>query len=170
MTTAAHKRQAAWLGGSAIAALVGWFAFTALLQKPNIPWQPFSPQALAQARTDGKTVMVDFSADWCLTCKTNLKLAIDTDAVHDLIAANGVVPMLADWTDQSPTIKKTLNELGYNSIPVLAIWPANSQQNGVIILSDLLSETQVLDALKQAGPSKNAPLSKLRGPLYNTFI
>ncbi len=94
-----------------MAALVGWFAFTALFHQPKIAWQPFSPQALAQARSDGKTVMVDFSADWCLTCKTNLKLAIDTDAVHELIKANGVVPMLADWTDQSPTIKKALNDL-----------------------------------------------------------
>ena len=142
------------MGGSLVAALVGWFAFTALFQQSKIPWQPFSPEALAQARAEGKTVMVDFSADWCLTCKTNLKLAIETDAVRDLVKANGVVPMLADWTDQSPTIKKALNDLGYNSIPVMAIWPANAQGKEVIILSDLLSESQVLKALNDAGPSK----------------
>jgi thiol:disulfide interchange protein len=154
LTAATQTRVAAWLGGGLVAALVGWFAFTALFQQPNIAWQPFSPQALAQARAEGKTVMVDFSAEWCLTCKTNLKLAVDTDAVHKLVIANRVLPMLADWTDQSPTIKKALNDLGYNSIPVLAIWPANSQDNKPIVLSDLLSESQVLKALKDAGPSK----------------
>jgi thiol:disulfide interchange protein len=154
LTAATHTRVVAWVGGSLVAAVVGWFAFTALFLQSKIPWQPFSPQALAQARTEGKTVMVDFSADWCLTCKTNLKLAVDTNAVHDLVTANGVVPMLADWTDQSPTIKKALNDLGYNSIPVLAIWPANAQGKEVIILSDLLSESQVLKALNDAGPSK----------------
>jgi len=72
-----------------------------------------------------------------------------------LVKANGVEPLLADWTDRSPTLKKTLNDLGCNSIPVLAIWPGQPPESKPIILSDLLSETQVLDALKKAGPSKN---------------
>jgi len=154
LTATPNQRLAAWLGGPLIAALVGWFAFTALFLQSKIPWQPFSPQSLTLARTEGKTVLVDFSADWCLTCKTNLKLAIETDTVRDLINTNRVVPMLADWTDQSPTIKKALNDLGYNSIPVLAIWPANPRGKDAIILTDLLSESQVLEALKTAGPSK----------------
>ena len=154
LTAAARWRVAAWVGGLAVAALAGLFAFTVLFQESKIPWQPFSPQALERARAEGKTVMVDFSADWCLTCKTNLKFAVETDAVRDLVEANGVVPMLADWTDRSPTIKKALNDLGYNSIPVLAIWPAQPSEKKVLILSDLLRESQVLDALKEAGPSK----------------
>jgi thiol:disulfide interchange protein len=154
LTASINTRLTAWLGGALVAALVGWFAFTILLMESKIPWLPFSPQALSQARAEGKTVMVDFSAAWCPTCKTNLKLAVETDAVYELIKANGVVPMLADWTDRSPTIKKALNDLGRNSIPVLAIWPANSQGQEPIILSDLLSQSQVLEALKTAGPSK----------------
>jgi thiol:disulfide interchange protein DsbD len=98
--------------------------------------------------------MVDFSAEWCLTCKTNIKFSIDTEAVRELIAKDRIVPMLADWTDESPDIKKALNDLGRNSIPVLAIWPANPKDKEVIILSDLLSQSQVIEALKEAGPSK----------------
>lgn len=98
--------------------------------------------------------MVDFSAEWCLTCKANLKFAVETNAVRDLVAANGVVPMLADWTDRSPTIKKALNELGFNSIPVLAIWPAENKGKSPVVLSDLLVESQVLAARQEAGPSK----------------
>lgn len=165
LTAAKHTRVAAWLGGSLVAAAVGWFAFTALFQQSKIAWQTFSPEALARARAEGKTVIVDFSADWCLTCKTNLKFAIETDAVRDLIEANGVVAMLADWTDQSPTIKKALNDLGYNSIPVFAIWPANPIETEVVVLSDLLSEKQILEALKTAGPSKTSisPTSPIPG-------
>jgi len=154
LTAAIPSRVASWLGGALVAALAGWFAFTILLMESKIPWQPFSPQALSQARAEGKTVMVDFSAAWCPTCKTNLKLAIDTDAVYELVKANGVLPMLADWTDQSPTIKRALNDLHCNSIPQLAIWPANSRDDKAIVLSDLLSESQVLKALNDAGPSK----------------
>jgi thiol:disulfide interchange protein len=154
LTAPKSRRVAAWVGGAAVAALVGLFAFTVLLQESKIPWQRFSPEALQKAQAEGKTVMVDFSADWCLTCKTNLKFAVETDAVAELVKTNGVVPMLADWTDRSPTIKKALNELGYNSIPVLAVWPAQSADKKPIVLADLLSESQVLDALKAAGPSK----------------
>jgi cytochrome c biogenesis protein CcdA len=147
-------RIAAWMGGPAVAAAVGVFAFTVLLEESRIPWQPFSPAALERAKSEGKTVMVDFTANWCPNCKTNSRLAIETDAVAALVKANGVVPLLADWTDESPAIKKTLNELGYNSIPLLAIWPAQPPQRDVILLSDLLGESQVLEALKEAGVSK----------------
>jgi thiol:disulfide interchange protein len=147
----------AWGGGNCCAALIGVFAFTVLLYESKMPWQPFSPDALAQARAEGKTVMVDFTADWCLTCKTNLKLAIDTKRVRKLVDENGVVPMLADWTNESPVIKKALNDLGYNSIPLLAIWPAEAPEREVVILTDLLREGQVLEALQRAGPSKGEP-------------
>jgi thiol:disulfide interchange protein len=147
-------RLVAWCGGTVVAALVGWFAFTVLVEPPKIPWQPFSPAALARARNEGKTVMVDFTANWCPNCKTNSKLAIERDAVLQLVKDNGVEPLLADWTDKSDTIKKALNKLGRNSIPVLAIWPGQSPEGDPVVLTDLVSEAQVLDALKRAGPSK----------------
>jgi len=160
LTAAPPARAAAWLGGPIVAALVGFFAFTMLLQSPKIPWQPFSPEALDRARAEGRTVMVDFTAKWCPNCITNSKIAIETEAVRAWVETHDVVPLLADWTDRSPTIKKALNDLGYNSIPLLAIWPAQPAQRQVIALPDLLTEKQVLDALREAGPSKSKGASK----------
>ena len=158
LTAAPRWQFAAWLGGPAVAVLVGWFAFTVMLEESKIVWQPFSPESVQRAQAEGKTVMVDFSANWCPNCKSNLKFAIETDAVRSLIASNGVVPMLADWTDPSPTIKKALNDLGYNSIPLLAIWPGQAAKSTsdkkVILLPDLLQQRQVLAALEEAGPSQ----------------
>ena len=81
--TAEPAAQAfAWVGGTLSAAAIGPVRLhSCSCSRPNIPWQPFSPEALAKARAEGKTVMVDFSANWCLTCKTNLKFAIETEAV-----------------------------------------------------------------------------------------
>ncbi len=98
--------------------------------------------------------MVDFTANWCPNCKLNSRFAIERASVLRLVTANGVVPMLADWTDRSPTIKKVLNGLHCNSIPALAIWPAEPANGDPIVLPDVLRESQVLDALKKAGPSK----------------
>ena len=156
LTAGEAAKSTAWIGGSLTAAAVCVFAFTVLLHESKIPWQPFSPESLAQARAAGKTVMVDFSADWCLTCKANIKFAIDTQRVRKVVEENGVLPMLADWTDRSPVIKQALNELGYQSIPLLAIWPGDSTQRDVIVLTDLLRESEVLQALEAAGPSKMA--------------
>jgi thiol:disulfide interchange protein len=145
-------RIVAWCGGVAVAALLGYFAFTVLMEAPKLPWKPFSPAAVAQAQSEGKTVMVDFTANWCPNCKANSKWAIETDAVRDLVEANGVVPLLADWTDKSPMIKKALNDLNRNSIPLLVVWPASG--GDPIVLSDVVTQGQVLEALKTAGPSR----------------
>ena len=121
-----------------------------------IEWESFAPARLQELRASGITVMLDFSADWCLTCKLNLQGAIETESVHDLVRKNRVVPVLADWTDGSEEIRAALEGLGSRSIPLLAIYPAakpGEQPPEPIILRDLLSEGQVLAALEQAGPS-----------------
>jgi thiol:disulfide interchange protein len=116
----------------------------------RIEWQPFSEARLAQLRSEGKTVMIDFTADWCLTCKLNLASAIETEKVAALVKQNKVAPLIADWTDPSDEIKKKLAELKSASIPVLAIYPPNSEP---IILRDSLFESDVITALEKAGPS-----------------
>jgi thiol:disulfide interchange protein len=98
-------------------------------------------------------VLVDFTANWCLTCKTNLKLAINRAGVRDLVERNGVVTLLADWTDKNDTIKQALAELNSRSIPLLAIYPPDPNAEP-IVLPDLLTQGMVLEALEQAGPSQ----------------
>jgi len=148
-----------WVQAAAAAAVVGWGAFTLLAPGESvIEWQqPFSRDRIAELRRSGATVMVDFSADWCPTCKFNLAYAIETDRVKAAVERNRVVPVLADWTDGSNEIKVALEGLQSRSIPVLAIYPA-AAPGGVcpepIVLRDLITEKQVLEALEQAGPSK----------------
>jgi cytochrome c biogenesis protein CcdA/thiol-disulfide isomerase/thioredoxin len=151
LTAGLQGRLAAWAGGILGAAAVGLFAFTVLFWEPVIPWRPFSPDALAKARAEGRTVMVDFTADWCPNCKFNSRFAIEKRAVLALVEKNGVVPLLADWTDESPAIKKALNDLGANSIPLLAVWPPEGE---AIVLKDVVTEGQVIEALTKAGPSR----------------
>jgi len=102
--------------------------------------------------------MVDFTADWCPTCKWNLLTVINTKTIKSAVEKNGVVPLLADWSDHNDMIKQKLAELESNSIPVLAIYPAGKPEE-VIILRDTLTQKQLLAALEQAGPSADKTTS-----------
>jgi thiol:disulfide interchange protein len=146
-----RARAAAWIGGILIASAVGYLAFKPAQESP-LPWQPYTPQALAVARAQGKTVLVDFTADWCLTCKSNLKFAINKDEVKQLVEQNDVVTLLADWTDENPDIEQALLQLNSRSIPLLAIYPADPKRE-VIVLRDVVTKSGLLDALAEAGPS-----------------
>jgi thiol:disulfide interchange protein len=149
-----------WVQAAGVAALVGSLSFALLGPVASIiPWEPFSRSRLAELRRSGATVMVDFSADWCMTCKLNLATAIETDRVKSLVEANHVVPLLADWTEESPEIKAMLESLQSRSIPVLAIFPAEQPGQPApepIVLRDLITESQVLAAIRAAGPSRPA--------------
>ncbi len=160
-TASGQRKLVAWVSGIAVAAAVGVFSYEVLGPHEKVlPWQPYSSTALSQAQAEGKTVLVDFTADWCATCKVNLKLSIDTEKVKAVVEQNGVVPMLADWTDESEEIKSTINGLGFQTIPLLVIYPAG-KPNDVIVLKDTVTQTQVIEALERAGPSKGSAQTKV---------
>lgn len=147
------KQLTAWAAGCSLAALIGWAAFTYLGPLKHLyEWQPYSPGEIARLQEAGKTVMVDFTADWCPTCQVNFRFAINTPNVMQVVEKNAIVPMLADWSDKNETIKARLQELNANSIPLMAIYPAG-KPGEVIILRDALLESHVLQALAEAGPS-----------------
>ena len=147
-----------WFQAAGLAAALGSVSFSLLGPVESlIEWEPFSRARLAQLREEGSTVLVDFSADWCLTCKLNLATAIETSDVKALIDENEVVPLLADWTEENDEIKRMLESLQSRSIPLLAIYPGclpGEPLRDPIILRDLLTESQVLAAIREAGPSQ----------------
>lgn len=155
LTAELGQKFIAWLMGGAMAALVGLFAFTWLVPGDDVlQWQPFSRASLVQLTNEGKTVFVDFTATWCATCKMNERVAINTRAVRELVEEYGIVPLKADWSEESDEIKDMLNLLGFNSIPVYAVFPAG-EPNKPIVFSDLVSEGLVLEKLREAGPSRD---------------
>ncbi len=81
----------------------------------------YSADALAEARAGDAPVFIWFTADWCLTCKVNERVAIEREAVKDAFEAAGVVTMRGDWTRRDAAITAYLAERGAAGVP-LYVW------------------------------------------------
>jgi len=114
----------------------------------GIGWVPFSIGELAAMQAAGRTVFVDFTADWCITCKFNERTAIDTPAVRKLLQEKNIVPMRADWTNANPEITAALKKFGRVGVPFYVIYPAGNPGQPVV-LPELLTEPILLDALRK---------------------
>lgn len=117
--------------------------------KDGIAWVPFSQAELDRLIAEEKTVFLDFTADWCITCKVNERIAIDRPAVRERIRETGTVPMKADWTNSDPEITAALKKFGRVGVPFYVIYPGGDARNP-IVLPELLTEQLVLTALDEA--------------------
>lgn len=105
------------------------------------------------ARSGGYTVMVDCTADWCLTCKTLEATVLNTERVKSAIRENNVILLKADWTHAAPEVTQFLDWLGFRQVPVLAIFPAD-RPNEPIVFTGGYTQANVIEAIKKAGPSR----------------
>lgn len=125
-------------------------AATHRTSKHALPWVDFSLDELQALTSEGKTVMLDITAEWCTLCKENAKLVFNTQAMQQAVAEYDVVPMLADWTNEDPRITKLINRLAPGaSVPFCAIFPGD-RPNEPIVMLGRLSKQQVIDAIKDA--------------------
>jgi thiol:disulfide interchange protein DsbD len=112
----------------------------------DIVWQPFSAEAVQQARASGKAVFVDFTAAWCLSCQVNERVVLKSSDVKKQLQSGTVVPMRADWTQYDPKITTALQAVGRSGVPTYIIYPANAQA-APDVLPEVLSKGVVLDAM-----------------------
>jgi thiol:disulfide interchange protein DsbD len=112
-----------------------------------IAWQPFAPDRIPALRAAGQAVFVDFTADWCLTCKYNERVAF-TPAVGAAFTRLNIVPMVADWTARDEVIARELERHGRSGVPLYLLYPADPARPP-IILPQILTEARVLEALEQ---------------------
>jgi thiol:disulfide interchange protein DsbD len=153
---------------AALALLVGGFIYTvegqlrwrspvpdtflagSLKESPDgIDWQRWSPAALAQARAQGRPVFVDFTADWCLTCQANKRIAIDIPSVRAKLKQTNALALLGDYTRVPDVITTELHRFGRAGVPLVLVYPRNP--NGPpAVLPEVLTPGLVLDALDRA--------------------
>ena len=104
----------------------------------------WSPERVAELRAEGRTVFVNFTADWCITCLANERSVLSREVVQQAFAREDVHYLKADWTRSDPTITKALGEFGRNGVPLYIVYRDGGEPE---VLPQLLTRDIVLGAL-----------------------
>lgn len=115
----------------------------------NLAWQPLNEHAIDQYVKQGKTVFVDVTADWCITCKANKIGVILQDPVYSALQQDNVITMKGDWTHPSDKITNYLKSHQRFGVPLNVVYGPNAPQG--LPLSVLLTSDDVINALEYAG-------------------
>ncbi|MEM7577337.1 MAG: thioredoxin family protein [Planctomycetota bacterium] len=119
----------------------------------SLDWQPWSQAAVAEARAAGRPVFIDFTADWCATCKFNERVFIDVADVQDAVTANNVAIFKADWTRHDEQITAALAAFDVASVPYYVFY-APEPGDRVVHFDSVFSTGKILDALAAVLPDE----------------
>ena len=118
-----------------------------------LPSQPWSSAAVETALAEGRPVLVNFTADWCVTCKINERAALGSSAVAEAMEGAGALYLVADWTRRDDAITAALQRHGRSGVPLYLLYSPGSAEPR--ILPQLLTEGVVIDALQDVRPSRS---------------
>ena len=155
------KSEVLGLTGGAIAFAFAWFTniapqyekvlderFNARMAQQVLEdgWYRYTPELVSEFAKAGKTVFIDVSADWCLTCKANEAAVLSDPALLQKLDSAGVVRMKADWTRETPEVNELLYSMGKSGVPAYAIYPKGDKSKQVV-LPELLTSGLILEAI-----------------------
>ena len=107
---------------------------------------PWSTAAVEAARAQGRPVLVNFTADWCVTCKINERTSLSSAGVRAAIERSNAVYLVGDWTRRDDAITAELQRHGRSGVPLYLLYSPGSAEPQV--LPQLLTEGVVVEALK----------------------
>ena len=139
---------------TAVLALVGALALAAALdgQRAGAAGmrlaggeEPFTQARLDALRAEGRTVFVDLTAAWCITCQVNERTVLAREAVQAAFKAGAVAYLKGDWTNQNPEITRLLESHGRSGVPLYLVYRGKGEAR---VLPQILTEAIVLDGIK----------------------
>jgi len=116
-------------------------------RESGVQWQTYDEVLLKDLRTRGKPVFVNLSADWCITCLANEKVALSSKEVHETFDRLGITYLKGDWTNSDPEITRLLIRYQRSGVPLYLLYPPGT--GDAVILPQLLTESLVLDSIEQ---------------------
>ena len=116
---------------------------------PALAWQPFSAARVEELVASGQMVFIDFTAEWCWTCKVNEQAVLAQPVVRERFAALEVALVQADWTNRNPEITQLLRAFGRSGVPLYVIFPAGLIEQP-LVLPEVITPAMVVETLDAA--------------------
>lgn len=150
------RRRGIWrVAGIAafILAMVLPFGARTAPSAPKVAMVAWSPERVAELQAEGRAVFVDFTADWCVTCKVNERLVLKTDRVRQAFADTDTAFLIGDWTNRNELIARELEAYGRAGVPLYLYFPpsdGSASDNPVRgeVLPQILTPDLVVSTLK----------------------
>lgn len=118
-------------------------------------WEPFSTERVSELRGEGRTVFVNFTAAWCLSCQVNDRVALHTRSVTRAFEEADVALLKADWTSRDPVIADALQSFGRSGVPLYVVYPPDPSSQPEM-LPALLTPGIVIEAIGRAEALRTA--------------
>lgn len=112
-------------------------------------WLQFTETSIEELRKSGHAVLLDITADWCLTCKANEAAVLSSRPLNEFLEANGVRKVKADWTHSDAEVTKLLRSIGRSGVPAYAVYPPNLSSPPEV-LPEILTEAAIIEAVQAA--------------------
>ncbi len=151
-----------WLWGKSTGIIVRAIALLALIGSiaviidysetaaPDVSPEAEAANAYSDARLsglldEGKPVFVYFTAEWCITCKVNERMALNRDDTQAALKAKGVTVLKGDWTNKNDEIAAVLARYGRAGVPLYLYFPAGKRE--AIVLPEIITSSSIIDIL-----------------------
>ncbi len=147
-----------WAAAAVMVLVAGAASLRFTASVPDTSASDWTPNAVAETLHAGRPVFVDFTAQWCLTCKFNEGAVLSRPAVQQALAVTGTRVLVADWTRPDAGIAAELAAHQRAGVPMYLLFSPH-RPDSPEVLPELLSVSQVVDALHRAAAPLSAELS-----------
>ncbi len=124
------------------------------LNLPGINWQKFSLNKMRNINDSGQALFINFTADWCLTCKFNEQITFKNKKVIKFFSQNQIHSLKGDWTNKNREITEVLNNYHRSGIPFYLYFPPSAEPSSGILLPELLTPGLLLKYLNKQEVAK----------------
>lgn len=114
----------------------------------EITWHPWSPETIAAGLENGRPVFVNFTADWCVTCKVNEREIISAKSVVDAARESRVLMVQADLTNTDDVLVSELERFNRSGVPLYLFYTPDAPDEPQV-LPQVISRSRLIEAFSE---------------------
>ena len=120
-----------------------FFLFIFFKKKENLVWENFDENKIKTYKENNELIFLDFTADWCVTCKFNKFTTLDNQETINYFKKNEVKLLRGNWTTKDEKILEFIKKYERFGVPVNIIYSRNMKDG--LVLPEILSSSIVID-------------------------